>query len=720
MDSQNAPPPPAPPPGPRPAADGRHNRLAREKSPYLLQHAANPIDWYPWGSEAFGVARREGKPIFLSIGYSTCHWCHVMAHESFEDPEVARLLTEAFVAIKVDREERPDIDAVFMEVCQRLTGSGGWPLTILLTPDGKPFFAATYVPRTTRFGRTGLLELIPRIKDVWDSRRDDVLRSADSIAAALQQPTRAEAGGDLGADTLAAAAAQLAMSFDQQHGGFGSAPKFPTPHNLLFLLRHWRRTGDAHALEMVEATLQAMRRGGIFDHVGFGFHRYATDRAWLVPHFEKMLYDQALLVIAYAEACQATGKQAYAEAARETLAYVLRDLASPQGAFYSAEDADSEGVEGKFYLWTVPEIRRLLGPVDADLAIRAFGLQDGGNFAAEDAQAPEGASILHLPKPLDRLAIDLRLPEAALHERLEAIRQKLFDTRSRRVRPHRDDKILTDWNGLMIAALAKAAQALDEPRYAQAARGAADFILRELRRPDGRLLHAWRDGSPSAAPAHVDDYAFLTWGLLELYEATFDAALLDAALNLNRLLLAHYWDADAGGLFFTPDDGETLLLRQKVIVDGAVPSGNSVAMLNLLRLALITGDSAHEERAASLARAFSAEVAPTPIAFTHLMLAVDFALGPSHEVVIAGGPGSRDTEAMLRALRTPFLPNKIVLFRPSDREPPGIARIAPFTRGQRPVDGRATAYVCLHGACRTPTTDIPEMLAELRLSSPSQ
>jgi len=693
-------------------AEKRQNRLALEKSPYLLQHADNPVDWYPWGPEAFAKARQEDKPVFLSIGYSTCHWCHVMEHESFEDREVARLMNQAFVCIKVDREERPDIDNVYMTVCQMLTGSGGWPLTIVMTPDKRPFFAGTYFPKRSRFGRIGLMELIPRLQKIWSERKDEVVKSANQIAASLQRTTRAAAGEALDESVLNLAAEQLTARFDREHGGFGRAPKFPTPHNLLFLLRHWKRTGNERLLDLVEKTLQALRRGGIYDHVGFGFHRYSTDRHWLVPHFEKMLYDQALLAMAYTEAYQATGKDEYQRTAREVLTYVLRDMTSPEGGFYSAEDADSEGEEGKFYLWTADEIRHVLTSEEAELAVKVFNVQEAGNFAEEAARRRTGRNILHLTRPLPEIAAELGLPEADLRKRLEAIRRKLFAVRERRVHPHKDDKILTDWNGLMIAALAKAARAFDKPRYAEAAQRAANFILKTLRNPDGRLLHRFRDGQ-AALPAHVDDYAFLIWGLLELYESTFDVRRLEAALALNRDALEHFWDEQGGGFYFTATDAEELLVRQKEIYDGAVPSGNSVAMLNLLRLARITGDPALEERAERIARAFAADVRRAPIAYTQLMVALDFAAGPSYEVVVAGDRQAKDTRPMLTALRSSFVPNKVVLFRPSDEESPAITRVAEFTRAQRATGGRATAYVCQGGACKQPTTDVAEMLQAL-------
>jgi uncharacterized protein YyaL (SSP411 family) len=694
-----------------------HNRLIFEKSPYLLQHANNPVDWYPWGPEAFEKARKEDKPIFLSIGYSTCHWCHVMEHESFEDPEVARLMNQAFVSVKVDREERPDLDNIYMTVCQMMTGSGGWPLTIVMTPDKKPFFAGTYFPKKSRLGRIGMLDLVPRIQEIWTNRRDEVLKSADQITAALQQFSHEAPGEELGEPTLRTAFEQLAQRFDEQHGGFGNAPKFPTPHNLLFLLRYWRRTGNEKALRMVEKTLHAMRLGGVYDHVGFGFHRYSTDPIWLVPHFEKMLYDQALLAIAYTEAYQATGKAEYAQTAREVFSYVLRDMRAPIGAFYSAEDADSEGEEGKFYLWTEEQIRRVLSPDEADLIIKVFNVGKEGNFHEEATGGRSGRNILHLRRGLQEIASDLKIPEQRLRAHLGSAREKLFAAREKRIHPHKDDKVLADWNGLMIAALAKGARVLDEPGYAKAAKGASDFILHHMRNPNGRLLHRYRDGQ-AALPANVDDYAFLIWGMIELYETTFEVRFLQRALELNDDLVKHFWDEEAGGLYFTADDAEKLLVRQKDIYDGAIPSGNSVAALNLLHLGRIAANTDLEEKAVKIGRAFSKAVQQSPSAYTHLMLAVDFAIGPSYEVVIAGKAGAKDTKAMIRALRAHFLPNKVVILRPSEEESPNIANIAEYTKYQTSIDGKATAYVCLNYNCKLPTTDSGKMLELLDVKGP--
>ena len=688
--------------------NGHQNRLIQEKSPYLLQHADNPVDWYPWGADAFTKAQSENKPIFLSIGYSTCHWCHVMAHESFEDLEVGKLMNETFVSIKVDREERPDIDAVYMKVCQMMTGSGGWPLTIIMTPDKEPFFAATYIPRESRFGLIGMLDLIPRIKELWSTRQTEVLDSASQITGALRQASSDISNEELSESMLHLTYEQLASRFDQENGGFSIAPKFATPHNLLFLLRYWARTGNEQSLHMVEKTLQAMRSGGIYDHIGFGFHRYSTDTQWLVPHFEKMLYDQAMLAMAYTEAYQVTGKEEYAQTAREIFAYILRDMTAPDGGFYSAEDADTDGEEGKFYLWTHQEIAQVLSVEEANLATIAFSIKKDGNFSETDGRE-NISNILHLTETLEELATNLNISVHELKKNLEKIRKKLFAYREKRVHPHKDDKILTDWNGLMVAALSKGAQVLNEPQYASAAKRAIDFTLNNMLMPDGRLLHRFRDGQ-AALPAYIDDYAFLIYGMLELYETSFDSRYLEGAIALNGDLIDHFWDGDEGGFYFTADDSESLLIRQKEIYDGAIPSGNSVAMLNLLRLARITGNHDFEEKAARIGRAFAANVRQSPFAYTQLMVALDFAIGPCYEVIIVGDPQSDDTREMLDAIRRRFIPNKVVMLRQIEQESPEIEHIAPFTKNLTSIDGKATAYVCLNYKCKRPTTDTRAML----------
>jgi hypothetical protein len=685
-----------------------YNRLINEKSPYLLQHADNPVDWYPWCSEAFERAKVEDKPIFLSIGYSTCHWCHVMERESFQDKEVASLMNETFICIKVDREERPDIDSIYMKVCQMMTGRGGWPLTIIMTPDKKPFFAGTYIPKESRFGMIGMLDLIPRIKELWENNRREIFNVAEGIVSVLKQVSVDVGGDELGEDELKDAYIQLEAQFDPEYGGFGTAPKFPSPHNLMFLLRYWKRTGDGKALEMVERTLQRMRLGGIYDHIGFGFHRYSTDRRWMVPHFEKMLYDQALLSIAYIEAYQATGQDEYAEVAREIFEYVLRDMQDPLGGFYSAEDADSEGEEGKFYLWTKSEIEEILDDDEVKLAFKLFNITKEGNYRDEATGQRTGKNILYLEKPLEHIALELGIDENELRGKVKIIRDKLFAEREKREKPDKDDKILTDWNGLMISALAKGGRVLDDKKYTISAVKSADFILNNLFDSSGMILHRFRQGDAGIF-ANLDDYAFFIWGLIELYQAVFEVKYLKTAVKLAEDMIEHFWDRKHSGFYFTPDYGEELLIREKIIYDGAVPSGNSIAMMDLLILGKITGNSEFEEKAWQISRAFSNKVKEYPSAYTFMLSALDFALGPSYEVVVAGKPEAEDVIKMLKALEGEFIPNKVIIFRPDD-ESAEICKIAEFTKNQKSIDGKATAYVCINYTCEQPTTDIDKMM----------
>jgi len=685
------------------------NHLGKEKSPYLLQHADNPVDWYPWGEEAFETARREDKPIFLSIGYSTCHWCHVMAHESFEDPVVAKMMNDTFVNIKVDREERPDIDGIYMTVCQMMTGNGGWPLTIVMTPDRRPFFAGTYFPKESRFGRAGMTQLVPQLAKVWREQREEVMSSAEQITGEVAKQVSSARGDEMDPRFLSTAALQLTQRFDEDNGGFGAAPKFPSPHQLTFLLRFWRREADEWSREMVVRTLRAMRRGGVYDHVGFGFHRYSTDAKWLLPHFEKMLYDQAGLLMAYTEAYSATGDEEFRRVAGEIVDYVLRDMTSPEGAFYSAEDADSEGEEGRFYVWSADQLREVLGEEDAALAATVWNVTEAGNFHEEASGRSTGANVLHLTDEAKEMAMTMGTTEDELVKRIEAIRLRLLEARSTRVRPSLDDKVLTDWNGFMIAALAQAGATLGEPTYVAAAQRAAGFVLDNLRTGDGRLLHRYRDGE-AAISAHLDDHAFMVWGLLELYAATFDNSYLETAISLNAEMLEHFWDIEEGGLFLTADDGEDLIVRQKEISDGAMPSGNSVAMLDLLLLSHLTGDPDLAQRASDMGRAFSSDAGILPSGFTQMMSALDMALGGGQEVVIVGQPEAEDTVAMLSALRGKFLPDMVLLLKRPDEGDDGIVGLAPFLKDHHQVDGKATAYVCRDHFCRNPTTDVQTML----------
>lgn len=683
------------------------NRLANEKSPYLLQHANNPVNWYPWSDEAFDKAKSEDKPVFLSIGYSTCHWCHVMERESFEDEEVAAILNEGYVSVKVDREERPDVDHIYMTVCQAMTGQGGWPLTVLMTPERKPFFAGTYFPKRGKWGRPGLLDILTRVRQRWEQDRDKVREAGEEVIEALRprfgpQSEAVQNRESLNRETLDKAYKQFQGQFDREYGGFGPAPKFPTPHNLSFLLRYWKRSGEKQALAMVEKTLQSMYNGGLYDHIGHGFSRYSTDRKWLVPHFEKMLYDNALLSLAYLEAYQATGRDFYARVAGDVFTYVLRDMTSPEGGFYSAEDADSEGVEGKFYVWTPEEVREILGERAGETYCRLYDITPGGNF--------EGRSIPNLiHKSLENAALESGMESREFTACLEDLRKKLFKAREARVHPYKDDKTLTSWNGLMIAALAKGGAVLEVPFYIEAAARATDFIFRKLRREDGRLLARYRDGE-AAFPAYFDDYAFFTWGLLELYEASFDGKYLKEALELAGQAIGLFWDRESGGFFFYGEDAEQLIARPKEIYDGALPSGNSVMLLNLLRLSRLTGDEALAEVAEKQVHAFAGEIADHPQAYSYFMMGLNFYLGPAREVVIAGKPGEVVAESMLKAIRSRFMPETVVAFNPDGGTGTDLEKLAPFLREQRSIDGKATAYVCQNYACQAPTTDYRQFI----------
>jgi uncharacterized protein YyaL (SSP411 family) len=692
----------------------KHNRLIDESSPYLLQHATNPVDWYPWGNEAFEKARKEDKPIFLSIGYSTCHWCHVMEEESFADEEVAALLNKYFVSIKVDREERPDIDRVYMAVTQAITGRGGWPNNIFLTPDKKPFLAGTYFPKKKQWGLPGLLELLPKVAEVWQNDRQKLLGNAEKITGVLTDRGKSDSAVTLNPDTLNKARHLLAESFDPEYGGFGQAPKFPSPHKLTFLLRRYHYQTDAQALAMVEKTLTQMRYGGIYDHIGFGFHRYSTDAQWLVPHFEKMLYDQALLAVAYTEAYQATGKPFYARTVREIFAYVLRDMTSREGGFYSAEDADSEGIEGKFYLWTTGDIQKIIGDEDYEVLKKTYNLDIEGNFTSQEADQPPGSNILHLENSTADLAAEWDISEKKLLQELEKNRQELFNARIKRIHPFKDDKILTDWNGLMVAALAKAGRVLEEPQYISVAEKAAGFILLKLQDKNGRLMKRYRQGK-AGLPAFLDDYAFVVWGLLELYETTHKTSYLREAVRLSDQMITHFWDVQNGGLFMTSNDSEKLLFRDKQIYDGAIPSGNSVAAMNLLRLGHITGETDYLKKAESITKTFSVLVEKYPSGHAYLMMALEYALNPNYEVVFAGNIGASDTETLLKALHRPFIPGKIVVFLPTDKTAAAeIIKLVPYTEFMVPIDGKATAYVCMNSVCQLPTTDVSQMLANLQ------
>jgi len=690
------------------------NRLINEKSPYLLQHAHNPVEWFPWSDEAFELAEKQDKPVFLSIGYSTCHWCHVMERESFQDPEVAALMNDAFICIKVDREERPDLDNIYMAAAQMISGHGGWPLTILMTPDKRPFYAATYLPRESAFGRMGMTDLAPRIKELWRTQREKLTSVAGQVMQELERPPDACGGEAPDEGDLHDAYLQLERMYDPDYGGFGQAPKFPTPHNLYFLMRYYKRTANKHVLGMVEKTLDAMIKGGIHDQLGYGFHRYSTDRSWLVPHFEKMLYDQALISMALVEGWQLFAKEDYMRAAGQVFVYVMRDMTSPQGAFLSAEDADSEGEEGRFYLWTKEEIQAALAPQEVRAVTSYYNVDERGNFRDEATGAETGKNILHVRADLEETAAGMKMKKDQLKSVLASARDKLFHLRKKRVRPFKDDKVMADWNGLMIAALAKGARAFGRPEYASAAARAADFILSNMRCGSTALFHRYRQGQ-AAIPAFLDDYAFMVWGMIELYEATFEPRWLKSALELNAVMLDRFHDRAAGGFFFTAAE-EDSPVRKKDAFDGALPSGNSVAAMNLLRLGRITGKGELEKAAENTLNAFCRSARRMPAGFTHMLCSLDFAIGPASEVVLAGDPEADDTRKMVRELFSRFLPNKVVILRPLEQEPE-IESVCRYVRDLKPKNGKATVYVCKNFKCGMPVTDPHKMIEILEKES---
>ena len=678
----------------------RPNRLAKEKSPYLLQHAYNPVDWYAWGDEAFKAARERDVPIFLSIGYSTCHWCHVMERESFENDEVAAFLNERFVAIKVDREERPDVDAIYMTAVQAMTGSGGWPLNSWLTHDLKPFYGGTYFPPDDRFGRPGFMEVLHRIDAAWQGQREKIIASGTQIFNAINKAPATESTNP-GPALLGEGEKQLRGSYDSAYGGFGRAPKFPRAHEISFLLRQHKRTPDPALLAMIEHTLKAMADGGMYDQLGGGFHRYSTDAKWLVPHFEKMLYDQAILAKACLEAYQVTKRPEYARVAREIFTYALRDLRDAGGAFHSAEDADSEGEEGRFYVWKPGEITAALG-LEAAAAFNAYyGVTQAGNFE-------DGASILHVTRSLEEVAGDLAMPPEALRNSLSRSREKLFAVREKRIRPHLDDKVLTDWNGLFISALAFGGAVLDEPAFTAAAREAAEFIFSKMQE-EGRLLHRYRDGE-ATIPGFLDDYAFFGNGLLDLYEATFEPRWLAESARLAKQATELFRDEADGAFSLVGTHGEQLIIRTKEVYDGAVPSGNSVAATWLLRLGELTVDTKLQETGRGILAAFGSMVARHPAGFPYYLMGLELAVEPTREIVIAGDPSAPATAAMLRAVRERFLPEAVVALHPPGAEGEAIRRLVPFIAQQVEQEGRPTAYVCRNYACERPTTELPRFI----------
>ncbi len=672
------------------------NRLAREKSPYLLQHQHNPVDWFPWGEEAFARARQEDKPIFLSIGYSTCHWCHVMERESFENAAVAAVLNAHFISIKVDREERPDVDKIYMTTAQAMTGQGGWPLSCFLTPALKPFYAGSYFPPEAKYGQPGFLQILRQIAQLWQSSREKVLDSAENLHGRLAEFVVPRPGdGALHPGLLDHAAAKFKEEYDPRHGGFGGAPKFPRPSVPAFLLRHGARAGDAEAVQMVLRTCEAMAAGGIHDQLGGGFARYSVDAQWLVPHFEKMLYDNAQLANLYLDAWLVSGQARHAEVARGILRYVLRDMTHPQGGFYSAEDADSEGKEGKFYCWTAAELAQLLTPEEDQAATRYFGVTGHGNFVDHSDPDPlPNQNVLSVAHP------DLSPAGAAA---LESARQKMWGARSRRVRPRLDDKVLASWNGMMLGALARAAAVLGDDTYRAAAEKNLAFLREKLW--DGQTLyHRWRDGQRDTVQL-LRAYAELLAGTLDLYETTLEPAHLDFALALAAAMLDRFYDPGNGGFFDSPAGATDLILRVKEDYDGAEPSGNSVAALALLRLGAITGRAEFRDAAEKTLRLFSPRLREFPQALPHLLLALDFYLTEPRRAVVTGGPRRPDTIALLRAMHSVYQPAKVVLGN--------AGAVEPFAK-TLPAKDAPLVYLCSGAACQPPTSDAAKLREMLR------
>lgn len=699
-------------PEPQPPRARPANRLAGETSPYLRQHQHNPVDWYPWGEEAFARARAEDKPILLSVGYSACHWCHVMERESFEDEQTARLMNEHFVNVKVDREERPDVDSLYMTAVQQMTGHGGWPMTVFLTPAGEPFFGGTYFPPEPRPGLPSFRQVLLGIARAYRERRDEVVRSAAELRDLLQRHAALRASaGTLDETVLERAFQRIAGSFDAEHGGLGRAPKFPQPLVFEFVLRHWARTGRADALGIVEHTLRKMAAGGIYDQLGGGFHRYAVDARWRVPHFEKMLYDNALLARLYLHAHQATGEAEYRRVAEETLAYVAREMRGPEGGFYSAQDADSEGVEGKFYVWTPEEIDAVLGPDEGPLFRRYFDVTEAGNWEGDPHHPPpQPVSILHAPQPLAEVALEAGVPPERLREIVERGRERLYRQRAQRVRPGLDDKVLTSWNAMMLHAFAEAARVLGAPEYELLARQNAEFLLSALR-PDGRLRRTWKDGI-AKIDGFLEDHALLAEALIALYEATGEPRWLREARSLADTLLERFWE-EADGIFYdTARDAEPLVVRPRDPYDNPTPSGNSAAVMALLRLARLTGEPRYERAAARAVDGMGGLLWELPTGFAYLLAALDFHLARPQEVAIIGRRDDPDTEALRAVLAHRYLPNTVLAFAEPERVEEAAA-LTPLLAGRGPVERKATAYVCERYACRLPVTTPEALAAEL-------
>ncbi|MDD5730759.1 MAG: thioredoxin domain-containing protein [Candidatus Omnitrophica bacterium] len=697
------------------------NRLIKEKSPYLLQHAHNPIDWYPWGEEALAKARKEEKPIFLSIGYSACHWCHVMEKEAFSNIEVAQILNDNFIAVKVDREERPDLDNIYMSAVTAMTGRGGWPLTIILTPELKPFYGGTYFYPEDALGNPGLKTILNAITQGWKSRKGEIIATSEALSRAISDiDASSENAPALDEAVLDKAYKEFLLIFDPLYAGFGRAPKFSNGHTISFLMRYWKRTRAQKSLEMAQRTLISLSRGGIYDHIGGGFHRYTIDEQWRIPHFEKMLYDQAMLSKAYLEAYQAAGREEYLTVAKGIFEYVLGEMASPEGAFYSAQDADSaydaaspdKKEEGAFYFWTSEELSELLGEEAARIAGHYFGIEANGNIETGKDDELKGKNILFVASDFTRTAAYFGKTEKEIDGIIQDSRRKLFSARAKRPKPSFDDKVLSDWNGLMISSLAFSFRVLKEPRYLIAAKRAADFIIQKMITAEGELFHRYRDNE-AAIPGMIEDYAFFIQGLLDLYEATFELPYLRLAKTLAEKFLLDFWDNSNSGFFFTADKSPGILARRKDIYDGAIPSGNSIAALDLLRLAGLLGERNFERKAEAALAAFSSKIWETPSAYAQALIALDFVLGPHEEIVIAADK-TADAEEMLLEIHKRFLPNKVVMFRPkSPDEAVQVINLAPFSKDYILLEDKPTAYVCVNHLCNSPTNSIETLKQKL-------
>lgn len=691
---------------------GQRNRLGNETSPYLLQHADNPVDWYPWGSEAIERARSEDKPIFLSIGYSSCHWCHVMEHESFENAEIAAFLNEHFVSIKVDREERPDLDEIYMTAVQIMTQSGGWPMTVFLTPELKPFYGGTYFPPTDRWGRPGFLTVLKQVQQHWSENREKILESAEQLTGYISKAAGSNEASESPIDEniINKAADDLARNYDTAYGGFGPAPKFPSAPSNAVLLRAFFRTKNKNYLDMATTTLDRMASGGLYDQLGGGFHRYSVDEQWLAPHFEKMLYDNAQLAQAYIEAYQLTDNAEYRRIVEETFDYVLRDMTGEDGGFYSAENADSEGEEGKFYVWKSAEIDDALGE-DAALFKAWYNVRDDGNFSSQESYHI-GQNILHLTRSVADVANEFDMEPPALIERLATLKQALFEVREKRVRPSLDDKVIAAWNGLMMSAFAMGFQVLKVPRYKTAAEKAANFILTNMI-VDGKLMRTYREGQARHLGC-LDDHAFLVIGLIDLYEATFELRWLDEAHKLAQTMIDRFWDTDKGGFFYASEDHEDLIARTKPTYDGAEPSGNSMAALGLLRLAVLKGDTSYSDKAETVLKLGHKSAIATPRAYLKYIQAANLYVHASVEIALAGEPGSAEIEAFLTAIHDRFLPGKtLALISPDTPDREGIEKKVPLLLGKRLIDGKPAAFVCRDFACRQPVTTVEALVEEL-------